>query len=369
MSYTVSMTGELAAGASVDTATAAFAKLFKLDVERAGKVIGSGKPRQLAKSLDEDKARKLLARLNKVGITAIAEPPFADLPPLEVAAEQVPEPVPEPVVAAEPELAIAEEPALALTDEPALEPPPAASATREDEASDDVEVGEPYINQVPAMNGLTWIGAAFEMFKAQPFQWIVALIGFSFVSAAPGIFPVVGGYLMIVLYPLLFAGLMIGAHEQADTGSFSPFCFLAGFTHRPFSLIILGIVTAIISVITLFAVGILVALLGMGGGWLPVIVTAVILFPMILINLIAPSLVAIRKMDVLDAVKWSVIGGFRNVVPIIFNLVGYIIIVVIMSMTLMVLPTIGLVVIALGSLFLIQLFTGSIYLAFADIYD
>lgn len=182
--FKVSITGTIKPGTDLSRAASQFAKIFKIEPDRALTLMQSGKPRVLAEGLSRVRAEKMLNALDRIGLDGVATPPLdhEPLPPLP--ADPIIEPSIEP---AQP--SPSESSGLSLTEEPAPSTNTAGAAndpertdrgkTEESDAtdqSDRTEVDPPHIEQVPIGNGLQWLNAGFDLFKGAPIPWIVASV-------------------------------------------------------------------------------------------------------------------------------------------------------------------------------------------------
>ena len=130
---------------------------------------------------------------------------------------------------------------------------------------------------VPALHGLLWLQQGFRMFTAQPGRWIIVLgVWLWAVILLPGvlttalnyasqaalvalrptglddtaamlldILPLLVPLVMVLLFPLVFAGLMIGCRAAAMGEAVHPRHLLAGFEREPARLVTVGGINAI----------------------------------------------------------------------------------------------------------------------------
>jgi hypothetical protein len=255
-----------------------------------------------------------------------------------------------------------------------LTPPPGPAAGVEG-------LAEP--RSVPAGRGWGWIAEAWPMLKARPLAWVVAVLILIAVSVGLSLLPGVGTLLGTLVGPILTAGLMIGAHQQHGGGGFELGHLFAGFSRNPGRLMLLGVAYLGFAVLLGLTIGIgmvaIVAGLAPGlpeGGFdteggldpgametlgplllLPVLFALLLGMPLAMAMVFAPALVALNDVPVLQSLKLSFLGCWRNLIP--FLVYG------LCAMGLLIL---GALPLGLGLLAVAPLLTIAIYLAYRDIY-
>lgn len=237
---------------------------------------------------------------------------------------------------------------------------------------------------VPAGRGFGWIGDAWGLFKAQPFAWIGALVLFYLIVIVVSLVPLVGSLATTLLGPMLSAGLMMGAHAQAQGARFELSHLFAGINTRAGPLALVGLVYLLLMI----ALGVLIvvlmmlmapALLGLGAMsgqspdtldpaamqqimtspalLLPILVGLALGIPLAMAMMFAPALVAIDGVGVLSAFWLSLRGCLKNILP--FLLYG------IAALGLFIL---GMIPLGLGLLVVLPLLFIALYSAYRDIY-
>jgi len=237
---------------------------------------------------------------------------------------------------------------------------------------------------VPAGRGFGWIGDAWGLFKAQPFAWIGALLLFYLIVLLVSLVPLAGSFATTLLGPMLSAGLMMGAHAQAQGARFQIGHLFAGISTRAGPLALVGLIYLLL----MLALGVLIAaltmlmapaLMGMGAlsGQAPetldpaamqqimaspgllilVLIAFALSIPLAMAMMFAPALVAIDGVGVLSAFWLSLRGCLKNVLP--FLLYG------IAALGLFIL---GMIPLGLGLLVVLPLLFLALYSAYRDIY-
>jgi uncharacterized membrane protein len=228
---------------------------------------------------------------------------------------------------------------------------------------------------VAAGRGLSWWGAAWNLFKAAPGMWILTLLAFFVLYALVAIIPVLNFFAGFVAM-LMGTGLLIGCDDLHRGDSLRVGHLFAAFKTRPGRLIVLVIVTGLLSILAFF-----VAVLPFGLSMLPMLfgmedmdssmMTGTLLVSFLLIFLIflalsvpiymaywfAPILIVKHDFGVGKAMLCSLKACAMNFVPfLVYGLVG------------LVLTIVAMIPLLLGLLILIPMIIASIYTAYRDIF-
>lgn len=197
----------------------------------------------------------------------------------------------------------------------------------------------------PIGQGWTWLVDGWRLFIATPAMWIVTLLAFVIVTFVIGIVPFVGAIAGLLLGPVLFAGLMIGARAVDRGEALSLGHLFAGFQQRVGALMLVGvlfavaIVAIVLLLIAIFGSSILLAAGDMRllersiGSFIGAMALGMLLLvPVSMAYYFAPSLVALSDLGALDACKQSFVGVLRNALP--FLLFGIVFIVLALAASL-----------------------------------
>jgi uncharacterized membrane protein len=244
----------------------------------------------------------------------------------------------------------------------------------------DTEEALPDPRSVPIGHGWSWIVDAWPLFKDRPWTWIGALLLCYLILIVLSLVPMLGGLVTTMLGPMLSAGLMIGAHAQAQGEGFEVGHLFAGITNKAGPLTLVGVVYL------LFAIGIGLVVVVIGAvmmassglaldpatmdpntldAWitmspllaLPVLLALLLGIPLTMAMFFAPTLVALNDVPVLTAFKLSFIGCLRNLLPfLIFGLIA------------LVLLLVGSLPFMLGLFLVVPILTIAIYTAYRDIF-
>lgn len=235
---------------------------------------------------------------------------------------------------------------------------------------------------VAAGRGWDWVGDAWSQLRGQPWAWVGALVLFLLISMALGLVPVMGGLALGILGPMLIGGLMIGAHAQWGGGRFEVAHLFAGFSRNPGGLALVGVAYLGLSlllglmIVLVLVIGLSVLApdlnaldpdpLAMGLGEMgrlgPLMLALLLLslvlgVPLMMAIFFAPALVALDSAPVGRALWFSLLGCWRNILPLsVFGLVA------------LGLGVASLLTFGLALLVAMPLLTLALYHAYRDIY-
>lgn len=193
---------------------------------------------------------------------------------------------------------------------------------------------------LPAGQGVSWIGEGWNIFKAAPGMWIVALLIWLGIQIVLSLIPILGSLASLLLGPSFAVGLLafahgISVHEKADLGN-----LFAGFKDRLGALVILALLYFVLVLAVLIVGGVLAFLLLGGaaltsasenseqllatilsGGGLPFLLLMAVVFSLIVLVIMAymyaPALVFFANQSAGDAMKQSFSACLRNWLPIL----------------------------------------------------
>jgi uncharacterized membrane protein len=209
-------------------------------------------------------------------------------------------------------------------------PPVAHVADREDPIPTDSGHFIPYGRSLSPGRGAGWIGDAWRLLRAQPGVWAVALILLLIAYIFLSIIPLVNFFVQL-LVPFGAAGIAMAADEQRRTGTFQLGTLPAAFGKQPASLLAVGG----LSLLAAFVFGVaLVIIVGAdvfgataGGGqpdpsvflstrfWVAFLVGLALMIPVGFATYLAPQLIVLHDQPALTAMKMSLVGCFKNILP------------------------------------------------------
>jgi uncharacterized membrane protein len=218
-------------------------------------------------------------------------------------------------------------------------PPSAHVADQAERRDPGAETFIPNGRSLPGGRGAGWIGDAWRLLKAQPGKWAVTmllLLGFYIVIS---ILPLVNLFSSFV-GPFVSAGIAMAADEQRRNGTFEIGTLVGGFKRNPGSLLavagVLFLFFVVIAVLIMLTIGGAVAAqLFMGkqaeaakvlmapGYLLMMLVCLALALPVIAATYLAPALIVLHDQPAMTAMKMSLIGSVKNILPgIVFGLCG-----------------------------------------------
>ncbi len=381
-----------------------FSQTFRLDRDRAKRLIESGKAVMLKKDLDRASAEQLRDQLEEMGMEVRVEPPIPkdsglSLVPKEeelAESEAVSEATGKTVCPKCGSLRIENDRCLdcgivlskyqriqerrkqleenMVVEENPYTPPQAPLV---EETEDREAMTGPH--GLPIGQGWNWIANGFAYIKRDLLAWIGAFVVFVILSLLLQLVPLIGPLALQILTPILMGGLMLGARAQEQGDHFEVRHLFAGFSQHTGQLALVGLYY----LLAMFLVGLLMAVL-LGGVLadqmeqpmmqqdpalamqgmadptmvlLAALIGLALAIPLSMAYFFAPALVAIEGLSALSAMKYSFLGCLKNILPFLwYGLIGFLLLI------LAILP------LGLGLLIVGPLIFASIYVAFREIY-
>lgn len=241
----------------------------------------------------------------------------------------------------------------------------------------------------PAGNGADWLVDGFAIFSKNWLAWIGIVLFILVLKVATLFIPVVGRMALQILTPVFIGGLMLGCRSQDRGEGFLFEHLFAGFSNRFMQLAAIGVIQLVGTFMILVVCGLILFLLiggmdtllniyhamqnavtendinrviqatsGMTLLLLVVVLIGLSLYlPLLVLVWFAPALIILDNLDVITAMKYSLTGCVKNVIPyLIYGVVG------------LIFSIIATIPLGLGWLVLIPVMIISIYLAYKDIY-
>ena len=227
-------------------------------------------------------------------------------------------------------------------------------------------------------SGLDWWTKAWPLFTRQIGMWIGLIVVAFIVFAVASLIPVIGQIAVMLLWPVVAGGLMLGAREVDRGGALNFGHLTAGFSASAGQLILVGVIYLVAMIAVVFVVA-LIGGVGMGtmmgtgaaGGADPAamgaagatglllagLIALALLLPVYMATWFAPALIVFHGVGAIDAMKASFFGCLKNIVPfIVYGLIG------------MLLSIVASIPFGLGWLVLGPVAVASVYVAYRDIY-
>ncbi|RLJ16823.1 hypothetical protein DJ031_15225 [bacterium endosymbiont of Escarpia laminata] len=378
--------GQLQPGAEAEQVVVAFSERFKVDKETVQNLLKSDREVDLKKNLAREQAEQYQAALERTGLVVRIDP-MADqlsLEPMDAGEAEEKEKQSEPPC---PKCG-----ADRVEDGTCLECGVVVSKylaiqTKADDADPyaapqadlvDHEQGEiTGPNSVPAGHGWAWIVKGWWHFKQSPLAWILALVVWFVMVILVNLVPILGGILTNLFAPVVMGGFMLGARAQDEGDKFEIGHLFAGFSNNMGQLVLVGVIymggfLLLGMIVALFAGGMFATMGDLEMMQNPEAMAAMMLSPAILLLFLlvmaiaiplmmaywfAPALVVLDGLKAMDAMKLSIRGCLKNVLPfLVYGIVG------------MVLFILGAIPFGLGLLVVLPMMVASIYVSYRDIY-
>lgn len=239
-----------------------------------------------------------------------------------------------------------------------------------------VELAVTGIKSLPAISGLDWIKDAFKLFKMNPLIWIILVVLWLVLNIVVQFVPIVGGLAMALLYAVFMAGFMIGCAalergERLEIGH-----LFAGFKSNntgaliglgAINLLLIILLSVIGSVLLMFSEADLAAFtnpesINQVADLSSRVLTAVyvvllLLIPVIMMFWFAPVLISLGGVPLIESLKMSFLGCFKNTLPFL-----------IFSIAMLILAIIASIPFFLGWLVLMPMGMAAFYTAYRAIY-
>lgn len=190
------------------------------------------------------------------------------------------------------------------------------------------------IHNTGAAQGWRWIVHGFAIFRKSPLLWIVFVLVFYLLAQMVPHAPFFGALLML-FYPVLIAGLMMGCHDVESGRQLQIGHLVAGFRRNPVQLTTIGAIYVIGQVLTMWvmvAIGgqeLLLLLEGQADHLDPDVIVAafgrmtiallagaLLSLPLLMAVWFAPLLVAFENRRALSAMKASIVACWKNMLPL-----------------------------------------------------
>lgn len=394
--FRVMFAGEVASGFGAVGVQQSMISTFKIPQAQVAQLF-SGRRAILKKDLDAAAAEQMRQTFAKIGAVVNIEPmeaaapevpvnpPPALEPQLEPMSAPTPVPVPDtptastthtmPSARGAPDFggpAAGPAPRLDVDGASDLYAPPSASLERDAELEDGDAHGP---ERLSFGRGWGWIADGTRIFGRSIGVWIVTTVVAFVVFVVLGLIPIVNLLAPSLLFPVFGAGFMIACHRLARGEDMAVGDLFAGFTARPGALIGVG---AIYLVGSLAVFGAIFAIM-FGGGtyaammmgdqqaieammagpafWLAMLGGMALLLPLIAMTWFAPALIALHDVPLGRALKWSMVGCFKNFLPFLLY-----------SIIMMIFLMAAAIPLMLGWLVAVPILIASIYAAYRDIY-
>jgi uncharacterized membrane protein len=224
-------------------------------------------------------------------------------------------------------------------------------------------------------HGLQWIAAGWQIFRRSPLVWVTLTVALILIWLVLLSIPKLGPLLFNLLFPVFFAGLMLGCRALEQGKRLDISYLFAGFRENASALVTVGGIYLVGMLLVLAIIfgsseglpklpakptpqdvaALQTALRKMTG---PLLTGMVLYVPLMMLTWFAPLLIVFRRMTALAALKASFTACMQNLGA--FTLYGLIIVALWVVATLPIM--IGLVIV-------LPVIFGSIYASYVDIFE
>lgn len=234
---------------------------------------------------------------------------------------------------------------------------------------------------VAAGHGMEWWSSGWRLFRASAWIWVAITVLYIAIMFGLALIPILGHIASSLLYPVLGAGVLVGARALDRGDELKIEHLFACFNAKAVPLIVVALLYfAGWFVIWAIAIALLVGVVGFdtlaslvsgdpseagmalmsafGAGSLIVLLLAALLgVPLVMAYWFAPALVLFRGDEPLQAMKTSFAACMRNVPPyLVYGLVG------------VALAVVASIPLGLGWLVLMPVYAATIYTSYKDIF-
>ena len=224
-------------------------------------------------------------------------------------------------------------------------------------------------------HGLQWIGAGWQIFRRSPLVWVTLTAALILIWLVLLSIPKLGSLLFNLLFPVFFAGLMLGCRALEQGKKLEIGYLFAGFRENASSLVTVGgiyLVGMLIVLAVIFSssdglpklpakpssddiAALQTALKKMTG---PILSGMALYVPLMMLTWFAPLLIIFQKMSAIAALKASFTACVQNIGA--FTLYAVVVLALWIAATLPIF--IGLVIV-------LPVIFGSIYASYVDIFE
>ena len=229
------------------------------------------------------------------------------------------------------------------------------------------------VRDVKASHGWLWIKQGFKLFRISPLLWIMLIGAWLLISMLIANIPLLGSLISGLLYPVFFAGFMVGCRALEAGEQLELAHLFAGFKKNMAPLITVGGIN-LVGQVGLYALMSMAGLQDMPVNAEPADAVAMLQImqhnvPILLLGLalsaplmmalwFTPALLIFHDMKALDAVRWSFYACISNIMPFtVYGLITFL------------LAIAAAIPLGLGLLVLIPVLVATTYTGYRDIFE
>jgi hypothetical protein len=202
-------------------------------------------------------------------------------------------------------------------------------------ASDIYVIHEP--RAVNAGRGAGWLIDGFAYFRKAPGQWLVVCVVGFLIMIGLGFIPVIGLFSGI-LAPVWSAGLLLGCKDLEEGKALRVQHLFAGFGDKLLPLVLSGVLVSCLSIaiVTVILGPVFFAMLtgtesetlanaDVPGLLIRILLIFLLMIPVYAASWFSPALIMLGNIGVMDALKFSLSAGLRNLLPfLVYSLMGFV---------------------------------------------
>ncbi|MFK8013818.1 MAG: BPSS1780 family membrane protein [Gammaproteobacteria bacterium] len=220
--------------------------------------------------------------------------------------------------------------------------------------------------------GWSWITGGWEYFKRSPGAWILTIVAAAVIYVVLAFIPLIGQLAISLTSYVWIAGYYLGCKAQDEGKPFAVNYLFEGF-RDPGKLVLLSLIMTVAAFVIVI-VGVLpVALSAIGGtlvdsagaevpdvglfAILLMLVGFLLFIPLAMAAWFAPALMTFHDVSIVDAMKLSLAGCLKNILPmLVYSIVG------------LILFLIGSIPLGLGLLVVFPVMIASAYVSYKEIF-
>lgn len=227
-----------------------------------------------------------------------------------------------------------------------------------------------------------WITSGFGNFKASPLFWIINIVLMFILFIVISLVPLLGMLVTNILNPVIMGGLMLGTYAVSTGKPMTVGHLFAGFSKHMGSLVTVGVLYLAGTLVLLLLTGAIAYFTGGFDGFMtlasaqagqspdPAQILAaysslkiaglfyiVMLIPLMFAIIFAPALIVMHDIKPIQAMKLSLAGSVKNILPLI---IWFILLIIFFIL--------GAIPLGLGLLVVIPMMTASTFFAYKNIF-
>ncbi|MEJ0035588.1 MAG: BPSS1780 family membrane protein [Gammaproteobacteria bacterium] len=199
--------------------------------------------------------------------------------------------------------------------------------------------------RVPGGRGAAWIGDAWQLLRARPGKWALAMLLLLLFYIVASLIPL-SSLITPFLWPFVAAGIVMAADTQRRTGTFEVATLFGGVHKQPMSLLAIGAMFLLTVVALFVSLAILVgtgparqavfdtgrpdpSLMLSANYMLALLVYLALAIPITAATYLAAPLIVLHDLPAGTAMRMSLVGSFKNILSgLVFSLCAILLVIV-----------------------------------------